>query len=72
MLLVATIPPRPPRDDLPDTLVIVALADEEAEYLCRLLWLDATILVIQYLVEFDKELLIHCLLEVRHADSLSV
>ena len=52
LLLVTAIPPGPFRDNLSDGWVIIALADVKAEYLSRLLRLDAPVFVIEHLVQF--------------------
>lgn len=51
--LVAPVPPGTPCDYLPHRRIVVALANVEAENLCRLFGLDPAILVIEDLVELD-------------------
>ena len=72
LLDISTIPPCAPRYDLSNRRVIITLANVEAENLRRLLRLDAIVLVVQHFVKLHQELLIHCMLEVRHLDGLRV
>ena len=63
---VATIPPGPSTDDLPDWWIVVAFANVVAEHLSRLLWLDTGILLIQDSIDLDKHLLVDCVKEIWH------